>query len=158
MIVFALASILLVSFGYWYVYGVIVKQAENYSSAQQQIELEKGRAQREQELAKTYNDTLNDRMRLPVLIISDDKVVNFIEAIESITNLSSADVALSSIINANSHLKGVVEIKGTWANVMKALILIENLPYSISFDTLKMSLDDKKWSIVLDIRALTTTK
>lgn len=157
LVIFALGSVALAGFGYWHVYRIVIKQAEINSESLQAVESEKGRTQREQDLAKTHAETLDDRARLPAFIVSEDKVVDLIESIESVASSSDSEVTLSSIATEKSHFKGRIEIKGSWSNAMRALILIENLPYSISFNNLKLSheSESKKWSILFDMQVLT---
>lgn len=156
LVLLAVASVVLTGFGYLFVHSMVVSQAENYSKALQEVESEKGRVDREQGLAKTHADTVAQRARLPGFIISEDKLVDFIESVESAASASGSEITLTSITTEESHLKGNVEVKGSWQSVMRALILIENLPYSISLDKMRLAFAEKKWDLTFEIKALTT--
>ncbi len=168
VITLAIGSVFLSSFGYWYIYGIVIKQAENYSKSLQEIALVDTKKQQIKDIAKMHEDTLKARERLSTFVLTDDKLINFIEFVESIGNRSSTDTTISSIKNDDlssaekgtfGHLKARIDIKGSWTNIMRALVLIENLPYSLSLNNIDLNFNkaDKnpQWNVRLDIEVLT---
>lgn len=164
LIVLAIASIGLSGFGYWYLYNKIISQAEGEYNALQEYQIEVIKKQNEQDLVKVYADTLSDRNKLSSYFITEDKIIGFIESVEAVGDYSKTDVTLSAINTddfnnlekGNSgHLKTHIDIKGDWSNVMKALILIENMPYSISINNMNLLFASGKWSMAFDIEVLT---
>ena len=157
LICLAIISILVSSFGYWFVYDAVIKQAENYSESSKEEQIEKDNSQKAQELVKIHTDTKDDRAKLPTFAVSEDKVVDFIESVESIGAFTSTKVELSSINNENSFLKAHVQASGNWSDLLNSLVMIENIPYSVSLNNVQFtSFPDKKgqWNMSLDIQAL----
>lgn len=177
LICFALCSVLIAVIGYWFVYRNIIKQAETYSSGLENISLENEKKQHINEVAKVYIDTLEDRNKLSNYLLNDDKIVGLIEAIESIGVNSSSVVSISGINNEDlssaekgtfGHLKARIDAKGSWTNIMRTLIMIENLPYSLSINNLTLSFEknassdpkiksvkNDSWSMSFNITVLT---
>jgi hypothetical protein len=151
----AILSLIASSLSYLYLYNFIVKKAEAYSDTLKKVELEKERKKNEQETVKMYVDTLSDRNRLGSFFVSEDKVIEFIESVEKIGPESSTAIELSSIKVEEGHFRFHSEVKGSWTNVIRALILIENLPYSMSLDNVRIFFGEKQWNLSVDIGVLT---
>ena len=96
-----------------------------------------------------------------------------IEMVEKIGEYSNTDLELSTISNDKDSIKAKVNAKGSWAGVMKALILLENLQVSSSISNIslntslgldggvlksgeKKSTNQNIWNLSLDIQALTS--
>ena len=164
-------------FGYWFVYNTTISQAQGYSQLLQQLELNKNNQKQEQKLLEIDAVTLDRRSILPTYFITDDKILDFIKSIENIDRVSSStEIVLSSITSDDAasetksdsststssemvpteHVKVHVSIKGSWNNVNKVLVLLENLPYSISISSINLNSPAPKiWNLSLDISALT---
>lgn len=156
LIFFATATFLVSGFGYWYVYDTVLKQKENYLKVSKEVETERGKQQYENELMQVYKDTAIDRAKLPNFFVSESKVLNFIKTIESIGPSSKTEIRISSIVKDALKVRTHIDIKGGWINVMLALTLIENLPYSISLENVSLFNRDKKWEMTFDLSVLTT--
>jgi hypothetical protein len=104
--------------------------------------------ERENELKKMVQENSDARSMLSLLLVPKDDIVGFIEKIEGVGVLSGAEVTLSSI-NAEAELKANIEAKGSWANVMRAVGIIENMPFRIAISDLKLerTVDEKKNSV-----------
>lgn len=151
LVVCAVATIATSSFGYNFLYHRTIAQAENASKARSEVLIENDKKKHEQELVTLYGDTIEDRKKVAAYIVPDDGVVDLIEKIERVGSESGTDFELSSINSDNlsaakkgttGYIKANIETQGTWENVMRALILIENLPYSISIDNIEISSGD----------------
>jgi hypothetical protein len=94
-------------------------------------------------LEDEYGSTAGARARLPGLFVPAGNAVAFIEALESIGPASGAAVSISSI-NADpldgaapgrpGIISADVTAQGSWAAVMRALVLSESLPYQDTID------------------------
>lgn len=154
LIFFATATILVSGFGYWYVYGTVLKQKENHLKISKDVETDIGKQQYEDELIRLHRDTSVDRARLLDFFISEDKILNFIKIIESIGPSSKSEIKISSITKDSTKVKSHIDIKGGWVNIMLALTLVENLPYSISLDNVNLFKRDKRWELSFDLSVL----
>jgi adenine-specific DNA glycosylase len=134
----------------------------------------------EVEVKRAY-DKFTAENRAPAnYIVSSDKIVNFIESMEQIGRDASTTIEISGIdteaitksakIEHNfTHLRAHLEVAGTWENVMRTLTLLENAPYSMVLDDLRLYVDTsylsaqgggkdsvKKntWKLSVNVRAL----
>ncbi len=178
LLIIGLALVVATGFGYWYVYKIVISQAEKWSQLSQEIKNNEQYNKQEAKLLNISSSTLDRREKLFSYFVSDDKILDFIKSIESIADYTSTQVVLSAITaedlsdkeaGSTGHITIHAEVKGGWVNVNKALVLIENLPYSLSIKSIRLNTatinevatDKKKatsvnaWSLSLDISALT---
>lgn len=158
LLMVGLVSAIIASFGYWYVYRSIVVNAENKIKVLNEIAVNNRNKENENLLIEISKRTEADRKVLPSYIISEDKILEFIDSVEGIEKVSSTTMNLSSISKDDSseHVKVNVEIKGEWNNVRRALSLLENLPYSINIDNMNLLKSSDEWNMSLSIRALSS--
>jgi hypothetical protein len=164
LVIFGILTLVIVIFGYWFVYKVVIGQMQANSYAIEKLSIGQDSIKQQQKLLETEENTTEKRAKLLSYLTSDEKVLDFIKAVESIAGQTSTEVVLSAISpsgNTNkasstiSYIKIRANIRGDWTNVNKALFLIENFPYSISLDNVGIRLSDKnKWELSLDINAL----
>ena len=178
LIIFAIAALVLSATGYVVLYRLVVSKAEGSSQALALVAVENERQLHEQEIMTAYTDSTNDRSRLSSFILSSADIVSFIEAVEKIGTDSGTVLDMTAIdqqpavIDAGSfgYVTAHIDISGSWPNVMRALTLIENMPYSITLSNLNLAttasrviIQDKKlpklgqqWDLTVDIKVLTT--
>ncbi len=163
-------------------YRSIVSRAIRSSSMAKEVSLETSKKVREKELKADYKKSELERGRISTFIISQDKLVTFIEGLEEIGVTTGTEVNLSSISSITTspvgEFRARIDISGSWDGVMKALTLVENIPYSISINNLKLnqssdtgtgelmkvpsgtqtktSSKNRTWKLSFDMGALTT--
>lgn len=173
-----LLTLIVTGIGYWYVYKVVITQAEKQSEISQEIINNEQNNKQEIKMLDISSSTLEKRDMLSSYFVSEDKILDFIKSIENVADDSSTKITLSSINTDKmiadkkeiaGHIKVHAEIKGSWTNVNKALVLIENLPYFLSIESMrldvsnqvsedldkKISTKTKEWNLSIDISALT---
>lgn len=169
LILFGLMSLLFSSFAYIYIYQKTIKLAQNFSKVTLEMNSEDGKKKYEQELIKLYDDEKDNRERVENFLIKDDKIVNFIEIVESVGDITNTKLEISSLNKESNAVKAKVSVMGTWTGIMRALILIENLPVSSKISNVvintsngldKNSSENKTlgvntWKLVFDIEAIT---
>lgn len=169
LLIFATLAILGSATGYILMYRESVIQARGSALAQAEVILENNKKLHEQELTAAYADSLSDRSRLSSFLVSEDEIVEFIESVEAIGASSGAEVEISGIDTEEiavkdeesfGHISAHLNISGTWVNVMRALILVENMPYSVSLNNIGLfssgTAKAKQWELSLDMRVLTS--
>ncbi|HEY4503782.1 MAG TPA: hypothetical protein VJJ28_01580 [Candidatus Paceibacterota bacterium] len=165
--------------GYFFLYRAIALQAEKSSQTLQDTVRVDEAKQYQKNLLDTYEKSLTDRSRIDDFVISQEEIVSFIENVESIGTFTNTELTLSSIDtddftstseSVNGYLKARIELRGSWTNVMRAIILFENMPFGVSFNNMRLSKmsagllsSDKKqfskvgmWGMSLDIKVLTS--
>jgi len=124
-----------------------------------------------QNLTLQYQATAADRRKIRSFFVPSSNVVAFIEAVESTGSLSGASVSLTSVSSdaikstkpdSLGTVSAKVEASGSWASVMRALMLAETLSYDIAIDNVSLNLsgtsagDGKSgaiWNMSYDIDA-----
>ncbi len=170
LILFAVACLVVSIFVYLFVYKKTIGIAQNYSKLTNEMNSEDGRKRYEEELVKVYDNTEGSRQKIYSIIANEDKIVSFIETVEKIGDYTNTDFELSSISNDKGNIKAKVKVEGNWANIMRALSLIENLPISSKISNIALSTSQglesdllkskssnvsSKWKLNLDIEAIT---
>lgn len=178
LLILALGAIVISSMSYIFLYRAIESQSILAQETLKTLAIEDKKKQQEGDSASIYAKTTDERVRINTALLSQEKVVDFITATEKIGTDTNTQLELSSISDETipndthfAYFKGRVTTRGSWANVMRALSLLEHMPYGISFDTVKIaeSADSaavskdkktsaKKWESTVDIRVLTAKK
>lgn len=188
LLLVALITLAVSSFGYYLFNQTITAQAIESSRIIKEAATLDEQKQREQDVASAYAKSAEDRSKLMSLLVQQDKVVDLIEEIEKIGVDTSTALELSGITSeeavtekgtATSHFGAHVDARGTWAEVMHVLILIENMPHAVSLSNVRLTeagdtsssaelsvkaktpakeIKVKQWRLTLDIRVLTLAK
>lgn len=172
LLLLAIGAVTLSGIGYAVLYHAITSQSIKAHDALKTIALADERKKLEEDTASLYAKTKDERSDLGNLIISQEKIVDFIKSVEKIGDDVNVQLELSAITNEPisaedifSYFKGHIEAHGSWANIMRTLILVENMPYAISLYNVKLAqsaessstkLPTKVWDLSFDIRVLMT--
>lgn len=162
---------------YGYMYFVVGNSLDKALAAREEVKKEQAYKDQEKNSADLYEKTAKDRAKLSTFFVDDNNKVSFIEMIESLGDRTGSTITLSSIVaddlatspvGTYGHIKINVDVQGSWASVMKTLILAENLPYMITIRTVRMdtsgTLDAKnpkqswKLSFTLDATSIRNKK
>ncbi len=128
---------------YAYLYQQVGVSTNRARLAEDIIGTEQGAQSQSKDIQSEYQSTAAARARLPGLFVPAGNAVAFIEALESIGPASGASVSISSISadpldgaapGATGNISADVSAQGSWAEVMKALVLSESLPYQDVID------------------------
>lgn len=150
----SIATLVFVASGaaYFFIYYSVGDQTVKTLSAENAVATEQQTAARQKGIADSLTTTAADRARIGTFLISSDETVPFIEKIESVGHQSSSTVSLVSISIDSSKIHAHVTVQGSWTNMMRAVHLIESLPYSLSMDNIGISLlGPRIWSAGFDI-------
>ncbi len=190
LFIVAFVTFVVTALGYAYMREKVYTQAVTAANIIKEVKQLQDEKKHEQEVASAYSQFADDKALISGYVLSPDDVVHFIEAVEKIGVDTSTGIELSGIetqdvvrnsTNAGQllfpHIKAHAAGRGTWANSMRALSLIEHLPYAVSFDNIHISVDGtgsgspdlqtgpvgtttkshaNNWAISLDVRALGT--
>jgi hypothetical protein len=158
LLLIGIASVILACAGYWFVYNSVVDNSRQNSLVMQEIDKDLESKKNEDNLLEIGKATELDRQRLSTFIISEDKILDLITSIEDVGNFSSTEIVISSILKdeTGKYINIKVDVNGAWMNINKALVLIENLPYSLTIDYVQIALAEGKWKMNINVKALTT--
>ena len=159
--------------GYFLFFKIILHESSQADKSSSVIALNNEKKSLEKKKEGIFKSKVEDRAFITKIILPQDEIVGFIEKVENISNDTKAEVSISSIGNnmsANSkvgdmgYMTAHIEAKGSWQSIMQTLSLVENMPYSISINNIRLErvkddfLDKKKtqgvWNISLDIKVL----
>lgn len=125
--------------GYWALYYTVTYHGRESSEVMSKQILVDEKRQISQQVESIYAKTVEDRARIFTHSVTADRVVDFIETIEQIGTTTSSATMISAIDISEGFLKAHMEMKGIWSDVMKALVLVENMPYSISLNNIRLT-------------------
>ena len=164
LVLFAIASLAASASAYYFIdraaVGRAVSAADASAAAQDAARLSRAAA----DTQKEYDQTAASRALLPSLVVSKGSVVSFIKAIEAVGRDSGASVSISSISSASASdgaqplIKGTVAVAGSWSQAMRAVRMVEDLPYALSVTGLRLAASDKAWTASMDIAVLSSAQ
>ncbi len=165
LIIFAIITLAVSVFGFVFLRDLIYSRAVTSAKIAREVSQIDEQNKHESDITSIYDKSSEQRRLLDSFIVPKEKIVDLIESIEKIGVDTSTDLELSSITNQESkddktsQFQAHVDVKGTWTNIMRSLILIEGLPYSVSINNTRLikSGDSKssQWELSLDLRVLT---
>ncbi len=166
--IFSIMVVIVMIGAYFYMYNFVWSSADRANDIRTKIKLEKENTAHEQNITELYKSTAADWDRLPKFFVPSDRVVAFIESIESLGLKSGAEVSLSSVSADNlddavsgtlGDVKGRVDASGSWSSVMRALMLTESMPYPVMINHVVLSSSgpsdksqNNQWRLSFDIQ------
>ena len=147
---------------YIFMYKDAVKKAEGEANVRAQVSTASEQTLEAKNMETIYKDTITNRAILPSFLVSVDNAVPFINAVEAIGPVTGATISISSLSsgmdNDSSHnvVTATISAVGAWANVMRAVQIVENMPYAISIKSLNMDVSSPNWTAVLDVSVLSS--
>ena len=147
-LIFAVAVTIFVALIYAYLYYKITISGQKISDIQSVIESAKLAKEREKSVLDRYTSTASKWASLQNLFVHSNKVVDFIETIESLSDQSKGIVTISSIdadnldnavVSKEGSIRVKINAKGSWISVMRALSLVEVLPYKLTINNVRLN-------------------
>ena len=143
-------AVIVASCLYIYLYETTSSLADSAVLAKGIVAAEKADLAQGKDVVSMYQSTSADRAKLSGYFVRSDDAVAFINAVESVGPESGATVSISSIgtgaapatsssTTVTGSLTASISSGGSWTEAMKALALLEALPYDISIDRLSLS-------------------
>jgi hypothetical protein len=139
LLIMALSVTILVTGIYIYMHYVVSVSIQRAATARDIVALERANSDREEDVKALHGRTVADRRTLSKFLIPEDRIVEFIESIEALGPQTGSKVTLNISATAPDKEKGTygqaratVEAVGSWTSVMRALSLVENLPYGVA--------------------------
>lgn len=148
MLILSVITLLVCMLLYLYFYTSVHSTFENARLARGTVALQKGDNSSERDTYFLYEKTRAAREQLSSFFLKDSQAVSFIENLEKIGDSVGSNVNISSVngddtgnMTAGSFAKivGKVDVTGSWAAVMRTLMLSEVLPYAATIENVALS-------------------
>jgi Tfp pilus assembly protein PilN len=149
---------------YLFIYNNAILQTEHTNTAIAEVATAQANQSQLKTLVATLETTKADRDRIAKSLIPIGQTVQFIEAVENVGKVIPAKVSIVSInsddlslqtAGAIGTLQAHIEVEGSWSNALRAMHLIESLPYSISTDSARANTRGSHvWNVSFDVKAL----
>lgn len=152
---------------------LIDRGLENVAKIDQDIANEEVQKKNVESVEKVLEKTKESRDELATYILQDANIVSIVETIEKLGEKNSLAVTITGLEAEDSfeakagtinNVKMHVDAKGNWSNLLTFMILVENIPYKSTIDsvilrksTLESSVSDKSlpgWSLGFNIKLL----
>ncbi len=125
-------------------WGRIQNQNMNVSSAVARIADETNRANSAEELKGLLQESIASRTLLDSFILSSEGVVDFATLLEGVGKTVHASSTIDSFSESDiksalnvGFLNVQMHLSGTWPQVYRMIVLIENLPYTMKIDDVR---------------------
>lgn len=150
LLALAIVTALTVAGVYAYMQYAVSASVARTALARDIVKAEEANKGHEAELRALYEESAADRARLPGFFVPSAHAVDFIEALEEIGRAAGSSISISAIEadaldkaapGTVGSVTAAVSAQGTWAAVMKTLILAEDLPYAASVSHVRIEAD-----------------
>jgi hypothetical protein len=118
----------------------------------------------EQSVSSTFSSTALARALIQTYLIPDSNTVSFIEEVEGVAKQSGASVSIASIsaddltsatAGTIGHIQAHISINGSWQGAMRALHIIEDMPYALTIDNINAhALGGGVWDVEFNMTGL----
>jgi len=108
----------------------------SYLDLAKQLEEVETEGQSAQSLRSSLRETDKGREKIETLFVDEDNVIDFLSRIESVGEVSGADVDLISFQEENGSLVLNLEVRGKFSSIFDFTKLVELLPYKVSIQSL----------------------
>jgi|GEM_PF-5421427 len=133
-------------YGYYFLHGRISLMNKQVTEKAAEIEEQKEKTFSDKALRDILISTEEDRSKIDSYLLQDDDVVDFLEKIEELGEISKTRVVTSSVNidergekSTTGFLQLNINAFGPFENIMHFISLIESLPYKVAIDKLILS-------------------
>ena len=149
LFIIACVTLVVVSIGYAFLKYKIYAQAVDVVRLSKEVSDMEDKKKREADVTHAHDKLSEQQKLISSYVVRTTEAVTFIEDIEKvgdvtgvsleITNINTKPAPKTSNIKNNfTKVEARVEVSGSWANVLRALKLIENMPYSITVSQMNL--------------------
>jgi hypothetical protein len=130
---------------YAYMYKASIKKAQQALAVSSDSSVASDQSVESKKTLALYQDTAVNRNRLQSFLVSEENAVPFIDDVEAIGPASGATLSISSLssgtdsVTSHEAVTAQISVNGTWANVIRALQMVENLPYAVSVKSISLA-------------------
>ena len=118
------------------IFYLIITKQKNVSSLSQELSIASQKEQRYRLLRRILADTVPEREKLNSYFVAPEKIVDFIEEIETLGTHTGAIVSFQAVNAKNNTFNLQFETEGNFDDTAYFLALLESLPIKLSFERL----------------------
>lgn len=159
-IVFNILMIIILALGVF----MIIKKNQSLIDLKKQIVEENAKLTDLKSLKIMVEDTKDERDYLANLFVDRNNIIDFIESLEHLGDLSGAKVKVILVDDGGdkpdvNKVNIRFEARGDWASVFKLISLVDHMPTALSLNAMEMSFEEEEvgkkilslWSVVFEI-------
>lgn len=130
---------------YVFMYRTAMQSAVSAAAARASVAAAKDAEREAEEQGSIYQKTAAARASLPSFLVNDNNALAFIQKVESVGKESGAAVSISSLSSgaapgsSKQAVSAIVSMNGSWQAVMRAIGLVESLPYALSVRSVNLN-------------------
>ncbi|MDR3557995.1 MAG: hypothetical protein P4L61_00535 [Candidatus Pacebacteria bacterium] len=140
----SIMALLVAGSAYAFMYKDTIRKAQEESMVQQEALAASKQTTESKDRQTTFETSAASRALLPSFLVSTEDAVPFIDSVEAVGPATGSVVSISSLSSGTDSgtsyqaVTATVSASGKWTNVMRAVEMIENMPYAISVKTLNL--------------------
>jgi hypothetical protein len=126
-------------------YLYIDNKEENAIAIVAEIEQYKQQNAQMNSLAAMVRDTEEGGERLASFFVDGERIIEFLETIESLADIAGVEIDVQSINETETSFDGIknlelnIDFSGSWVRVHHFLVLIESIPIKLTSERLSLS-------------------
>lgn len=146
-IVFLVILNLIVFGASFYLFASIKSIDKNVSARLIQIESAADTEESLRSIKNLMNDTKKEREQIAGFFVQPNGTVDFIETVESLGRIAGIKLETESVgvealknktVSSTELFRLSLRTEGSWGDTIRLLSLLENIPYKISFESVKL--------------------
>jgi len=150
IILVLLLDVLVAAFWFYFI-SFIKNQTQVIKDLKLQIKTITENRKTERSLESFLKNISSEKERLDSSFLNEEKMVGFIEEVESLRQKTGVELEIGSI-DLNSSLlapKIRIRLKGNFNQIYKTILLLKNMPYMLSFENISLAAnrDGKDWTM-----------
>jgi hypothetical protein len=160
----ALVILMVSLIGFFYIDGQVRNETAEATITLGKVAKEQTAVSEEQSVASAFSSTALSRALIQTYLIPDSNTVSFIEEVEGVAKQSGASVSIASIsaddltsaaVGTIGHIQAHISINGSWSQAMRALHIIEDMPYALTIDNVSAhALGGGVWDVEFNMTGL----
>jgi len=125
---------------YLFAFNIVKIQSEKAAASTLALQAYQASGDRVAVMQRIIEDVKNDELELDRHFVTEDSVVDFIEAIESAGDVAGVDLVLSGLRkDGENELAFSISANGSFQSLMNFMALMENMPFIIDAERVSLS-------------------
>jgi hypothetical protein len=171
LLIMSVLAIFAAATAYFFMYNDAMKKAQEEANVQASVKAASKHTMDVETMKTIYDETTASRAQLPAFLVSLNDAVPFIDAVEAVGPATGSTISISSLSSGTAGdssyqvVTATISAVGTWPNTMRAVEMIEDMPYAISVKSLRLdalspsdsSAAGPHWTAAMDISVLSSS-
>ena len=121
--------------GWFYALSVVKGNFDAINEIRSKIAIDDKKIEESRSLKKSIAEVAEEKQKIDSILLDKQSIIKLIEELESIANKTGTSIDIGGI--------NMFSLKGKFSQLFHYLVLLENIPYSISIDKMNFQKQEK---------------